>query len=62
MTLLCIMYFPNTSRRFRELGIKSTYEKLEITNSTSLRIFVYKCAIEKIKTRPILGHGWGKGD
>jgi O-antigen ligase len=62
MTLLCIMYFPNTSRRFRELGVKSTYEKLEITNSTSLRIFVYKCAIEKIKTRPILGHGWGKGD
>ena len=42
--------------------LKSTYEKLQITNSTSLRVAIYKCAIEKIKIRPILGHGWGVGD
>lgn len=62
MSVLCIVYFPNTNRRFKELGLKSTYEKLQITNSTSLRVAIYKCAIEKIKIRPILGHGWGVGD
>ena len=57
-----LIYFPNMRRRFKELGIKTTYTELQITNSTSLRITIYKCAIEKIKKKPILGYGWGNGD
>lgn len=57
-----LIYFPNLNRRFKELTIKTTYTELQITNSTSLRISVYKCAIEKIKQKPILGYGWGAGD
>ena len=36
MSVLCIVYFPNTNRRFKELGLKSTYEKLQITKFNKL--------------------------
>lgn len=60
--VLSLVYFPNIKRRFKELAIKTTYTELKINNSTSIRLNVYKCAIEKIKKNPILGYGWGKGD
>tara|TARA_B100000780_G_C21095309_1_gene441708 strand:- start:319 stop:1542 length:1224 start_codon:yes stop_codon:yes gene_type:complete len=62
MFILCLTYFPNMSRRFKELGIRSTYTELQTTNSTSVRVAVYKCVFETIKNRPFLGYGWGKGD
>ena len=62
MFILCLTYFPNMSRRFKELGIRSTYTELQTTNSTSVRVAVYKCVLETIKNRPFLGYGWGKGD
>jgi O-antigen ligase len=60
--IISIIYFPNMERRFREFSIKSTYTELHTTNSSSIRIAIYKCALEKIKENPILGYGWGQGE
>lgn len=57
-----VLYFPNMERRFRELGTTTTYSHLHTTNSSSIRIAIYKCVVEKIKNKPILGYGWGNGD
>jgi O-antigen ligase len=60
--VISIIYFPNMERRFREFRIKTTYTELHTTNSSSIRIAIYKCAVEQIKNKPLLGYGWGQGD
>ena len=57
-----IFHFPNMERRFRELRIPTTYSQLHTTNSSSIRIAIYKCAYKVIKENPILGYGWSKGE
>tara|TARA_Y100000385_G_scaffold290848_1_gene365713 strand:- start:1875 stop:3113 length:1239 start_codon:yes stop_codon:yes gene_type:complete len=57
-----IFYFPNMERRFRELGKITTYSQLHTTNSSSIRIEIYKCAFKVIKQSPIIGYGWSKGE
>lgn len=57
--LLSIMYLPTLERRFRELRIASTYNKIQPDNSSSVRIGIYSCVIKTIKEKPILGYGLG---
>lgn len=57
--LLSIMYLPTLERRFRELRIASTYNKIQPNNSSSVRIGIYKCVLQTIKEKPILGYGLG---
>ena len=60
--LASVLFFPNMERRFREIGKKSTYTNLQVTNSSSIRIAIYECAFAKIKENPVFGYGWGLGD
>lgn len=57
--LLSIMYLPTLERRFRELRIASTYNKIQPDNSSSVRIGIYTCVLKAIKEKPILGYGLG---
>ncbi|MET2986559.1 O-antigen ligase family protein [Aureibaculum conchae] len=56
---LMILVAPVTQKRFKEVFIARSYNQIENTNSTSIRFGIYKCAIEKIKEKPIFGHGIG---
>lgn len=56
---LMILFAPVTQKRFKEVFIFRSYNQIENTNSTSIRFGIYKCAIENIKEKPILGHGIG---
>lgn len=60
--LASILLFPNTERRFREIGKRTTYTELHVNNSSSIRIAIYECAISKIRANPLIGYGWGLGD
>ena len=55
-----ILFSPTVERRFRELTIPTTYTKFHTTNSSSLRVAIYKCVINEIRESPIVGYGWGK--
>ncbi len=57
-----ILLFPNLERRFREFVKKTTYTELRMQNSSSIRLAIFKCTIEKIKEKPLFGYGWGKGN
>lgn len=57
--ILSIFYIPTLERRFRELKIKSTYQKIQPNNSSSVRIGIYKCAFKTIMEKPLFGYGFG---
>jgi O-antigen ligase len=57
-----IFLFPSTERRFREFWKKTTYTELHVTNSSSIRVSIYQCALVAIKKKPVLGYGWGEGE
>ncbi|OIQ31053.1 MAG: hypothetical protein BM564_02235 [Bacteroidetes bacterium MedPE-SWsnd-G2] len=57
LLLLCI---PTTQKRILELFDENTYTTKDETNSTNNRIQIYKCCIELIKEKPIIGYGLGK--
>lgn len=64
ITLLFIMFslvrfFPTLERRFRELTIQTTYTKIMPTNSTSVRVGIYKCVLKTIIKKPLFGYGFG---
>ncbi len=48
-------------KRFRELILTTSYSKLNVDNSTSIRIAIWKCTLEQIKNTNIL-FGEGVGD
>ncbi len=50
---------PSIKSRFSELFRKSTYTKTDSNNSTSIRVAIYNCAIQKIKQATIIGYGLG---
>ncbi|RPD97513.1 O-antigen ligase family protein [Aureibaculum marinum] len=56
---LLILAAPITQNRFKEVFNPKSYNKIENTNSTSIRFGIYKCAIENIMLKPIFGHGVG---
>lgn len=56
---LLVLITPITNKRFSEVFSPRSYSQIESTNSTSIRYGIYKCAVEKIKEKPILGHGIG---
>lgn len=56
---LMVLVAPVTQKRFKEVFSSRSYSQIEGTNSTSIRFGIYKCAIKKIKEKPILGHGIG---
>ncbi|MEQ6125085.1 O-antigen ligase family protein [Pseudotenacibaculum sp. MALMAid0570] len=57
--ILSIFYVPTLERRFRELKIQSTYNKIQPNNSSSVRIGIYKCVFKTINKKPITGYGLG---
>ncbi len=58
-TGLMILVAPVTQKRYKEVFSPRSYNQIENTNSTSIRFGIYKCAIESILEKPLLGHGIG---
>ena len=56
---IILLVKPIKKRVFEVLNPKTYVEKNE-TNSTNNRIQIYKCAVELIKEKPILGYGIGR--
>ena len=61
MIIVSLMVFmsPITQKRFKEIINISSYEKIDGSNSTSIRYGIYKCVFKTIWEKPILGHGIG---
>lgn len=54
------MLFPGSSKRIKEVFQVETYTKpVDLKNSTSIRIQVYKCTFENIKKVGLFGYGIG---
>jgi O-antigen ligase len=56
-----LLFFVSTQVkiRFSEVFKKTTYTSVSEGNSTSIRVGIYGCVLEKIKESPIIGHGIG---
>lgn len=50
---------PVSLNRFKEIINISSYEKIDRSNSTSIRYGIYKCVFKIIREKPVLGHGIG---
>ena len=50
---------PEKNNRFKEMINLNTYRVLDENNSTSIRIIIYKCAVETIFKHPLFGVGIG---
>jgi hypothetical protein len=58
--LMFTMVFPKSFSRFTEIFKKETYsQKTDLTNSTSIRLAIYKCDIDLIKKSGLFGIGIG---
>ncbi|MFT4781852.1 MAG: O-antigen ligase [Pseudohongiellaceae bacterium] len=49
------------SIRLGEVFAKTSFEEVDIENSTSMRFAIYECVVEDIKQSPITGYGIGDG-
>lgn len=55
-----VLFVKPINKRILEVVKPNTYVIKNETNSTNNRIQIYKCAIELIKNKPILGYGIGR--
>jgi len=56
---LFFILIPEKNNRFKEIINLNTYRVLNKNNSTSIRVIIYKCGIETLTERPILGYRIG---
>jgi O-antigen ligase len=61
LLIFSILFRDKISNRVGEMFSKSSFEQVDINNSTSMRFAVYECVVEDIKKSPIIGHGIGDG-
>jgi|TARA_B110000977_G_scaffold109802_1_gene142863 O-antigen ligase len=57
--ILFFILIPEKNNRFKEIINLNTYRVLNKNNSTSIRVIIYKCGIETLTERPILGYRIG---
>jgi len=50
---------PEKNNRFKEMSNLNSYKVLDENNSTSIRVIIYKCAVETIFKNPLFGVGIG---
>jgi O-antigen ligase len=55
--LLLLMVIPSTRARMQKITEPESYSKNNETNSVNNRLNIYKCAVQKIKEKPIFGFG-----
>ncbi len=54
-----LIFLPASNNRFNELFSKETYNSTSLNNSTSIRINILKCSIDKVLEKPFFGYGVG---
>lgn len=60
LVILILTYqIPSIQERFSELFNSTSYEKVNMGNSTSIRNAIYECSFSKIKESPFIGYGLG---
>lgn len=61
LLVLGLVFFllPKENNRFKEIFNFSIYDKLDTNNSVSIRLAIYDCVWETIKSAPVLGYGVG---
>ena len=59
VAIILLAIIPESNNRFKEVFSAETYQKVDLRNSTSIRLNIWKCALEKIGEAPLLGHGLG---
>jgi O-antigen ligase len=61
IVLLVIVFIsiPQKNNRFAEIIKGVTYKKIDMYNSTSIRIRIYQCGFELLQERPLVGYGIG---
>jgi O-antigen ligase len=55
--LLLVLVIPSTRARMQKITEPESYSKNNETNSVNNRLNIYKCAVQKIKEKPIFGFG-----
>jgi len=56
-----LFFKDKISIRLGEVFAKTSFEEVDIENSTSMRFAIYECVVEDIKQSPITGYGIGDG-
>ena len=56
---LFFILIPEKNNRFKEIINLNSYKGLDINNSTSIRVLIYKCGIEALFKSPLFGSGVG---
>lgn len=57
--LTLVFVFPSSFNRFKEITTINTNNKLDIKNSTSIRIAIYDCVFSQVKDAGFFGFGIG---
>lgn len=57
--ILSVTFIPNVQKRFNEMVLSNTYEKVVIWNSTSIRNGIYNCSLELLEREWLTGYGIG---
>jgi O-antigen ligase len=56
------LFLPTQNNRFQDLYRVDFNSKFDTNSSTSLRIFIYKCAYKTLTTTPFFGYGFSQSD
>jgi O-antigen ligase len=58
-TAILVIFSPVLKKRFNEVFLKVSYEKINENNSTSIRFGVYNCSLKLISENILFGYGIG---